>query len=121
MSSSSSVVRVSRSRRSQVWLKARGAKVRCQAADCSGVGSFTGSVILFPPLGIGPAYLRSPLSDHNTVNVGGEDVRVSSPDRVIFPRQGWTKLDVIEHFVVVAEGAIRGIRGRPTMLKRYMR
>jgi DNA ligase D-like protein (predicted polymerase) len=60
------------------------------------------------------------MSDHTTVNVGGEDVRVSSPDRVIFPRQGWTKLDVIEHFVVVAEGAIRGIRGRPTMLKRYM-
>jgi DNA ligase D-like protein (predicted polymerase) len=60
------------------------------------------------------------MSDHTTVNVGGEDVRVSSPDRVIFPQQGWTKLDVIEHFVVVAEGAIRGIRGRPTMLKRYM-
>jgi DNA ligase D-like protein (predicted polymerase) len=60
------------------------------------------------------------MSDHTTVSVGGEEVRVSSPDRVIFPRQGWTKLDVIEHFVVVAEGAIRGIAGRPTMLKRYM-
>ncbi|MEX1124445.1 MAG: ATP-dependent DNA ligase, partial [Acidimicrobiia bacterium] len=60
------------------------------------------------------------MSDDTTVNVGGEEVRVSSPDRVIFPQQGWTKLDVIDHFVVVAEGAIRGIAGRPTMLKRYM-
>ncbi len=60
------------------------------------------------------------MSDYTTVEVGGEEVRVSSPERVVFPRQGWTKLDVVEHFVVVAEGAIRGIAGRPTMLKRYM-
>ncbi|HEY6627756.1 MAG TPA: DNA primase small subunit domain-containing protein [Acidimicrobiia bacterium] len=60
------------------------------------------------------------MSDHTTVIVGGEEVRISSPDRIIFPRRGWSKLDVVEHFVVVAEGAIRGIAGRPTMLKRYM-
>lgn len=60
------------------------------------------------------------MSDHTTVQVGGEEVRISSPDRVVFPKQGWTKLDVIEHFVLVAEGAARGIARRPTMLKRYM-
>ena len=37
------------------------------------------------------------------VEVGGEDVRVSSPDRVVFPDQGWTKGDVVRHFVQVAE------------------
>jgi bifunctional non-homologous end joining protein LigD len=60
------------------------------------------------------------MGDHTTVEVGGEEVRISSPERVIFPKQGWTKLDVVEHFVRVAEGAIRGVFGRPTMLKRYM-
>jgi len=55
-----------------------------------------------------------------TVEVGGEDVRVSSPDRVVFPDKGWTKGDVVRHFVQVAEGAARGITRRPTMLKRYM-
>jgi bifunctional non-homologous end joining protein LigD len=60
------------------------------------------------------------VADHTTVSVGGEDVRVSSADRVVFPDQGWTKLDVIEHFVEVGPGALRGISGRPTMLKRYM-
>ena len=61
------------------------------------------------------------MSDHTTVIVDGEEVRISSPGRVVFPVQGWTKLDVVEHFVRVAEGAVRGISGRPTMLKRYMK
>jgi DNA ligase D-like protein (predicted polymerase) len=60
------------------------------------------------------------LSDETTVEIGGESVRITSPGKRLFPRQGWTKLDVVEHFLVVAEGALRGIYGRPTMLKRYM-
>ncbi|MDH3308015.1 MAG: ATP-dependent DNA ligase [Acidimicrobiia bacterium] len=59
--------------------------------------------------------------DETTVEVHGEEVRVSSPGRIVFPDRGWTKMDVIEHFVTVAEGAIRGVFGRPTMLKRYMK
>lgn len=61
------------------------------------------------------------MSDHTTVTVGGEEVRISSPGRVVFSDQGWTKLDVVEHFVRVARGAARGISDRPTMLKRYMK
>ena len=55
------------------------------------------------------------------VPVGDEEVRISSPDRVVFPKRGWTKLDVAQYFAVVSTGAIRGIRDRPTMLKRYMK
>lgn len=58
--------------------------------------------------------------DETHVEVAGERIRISSPGRVVFPAQGWTKMDVVEHFVAVAEGAARGIRHRPTMLKRYM-
>jgi DNA ligase D-like protein (predicted polymerase) len=58
--------------------------------------------------------------DETTVEVDGETLRITSPGRVVFPRQGWTKLAVVEHFLVCAEGALRGIRDRPTMLKRYM-
>jgi DNA ligase D-like protein (predicted polymerase) len=60
------------------------------------------------------------VADHTVVSVDGEEVRISSPDRVVFPEHGWTKLDVIHHFVTVAEGAARGITRRPTMLKRYL-
>ena len=59
------------------------------------------------------------MGDETTVSVGGEEIRISSPGRVIFPDQGWTKLDVANHFALVSEGAI-GVFGRPTMLKRFM-
>jgi DNA ligase D-like protein (predicted polymerase) len=60
------------------------------------------------------------MPDEFEVDVAGERVRITSPERVIFPEQGWTKLDVVDHFLTVASGAARGISGRPTMLKRYM-
>ncbi|MDH5292444.1 MAG: ATP-dependent DNA ligase [Acidimicrobiia bacterium] len=59
--------------------------------------------------------------DETTVGVDGEDVRISSPSRVVFPGRGWTKLDVVQHFLACHLGALRGIEGRPTMLKRYMK
>ncbi len=59
--------------------------------------------------------------DEAHVDVDGESVRISSPSRTVFPERRWTKMDVIQHFVAVREGALRGIAGRPTMLKRYMK
>jgi bifunctional non-homologous end joining protein LigD len=53
------------------------------------------------------------------VDVEGHRVRVSSPDKVMFPEQGWTKLDVVEHYIACREGALRGVRDRPTVLKRW--
>ena len=60
-------------------------------------------------------------SNETMVEIDGEEVRISSPDRVVFPDQGWTKLDVANHFATVAEGCLRGVFGRPTMMKRYMK
>ncbi|MDC3379385.1 ATP-dependent DNA ligase [Planctomycetota bacterium] len=53
------------------------------------------------------------------IEIGGREVRVSSPDKVVFPEQGWTKLDVVNHFVLTAEGALRGVHDRPVSLKRW--
>ncbi|MDJ0925710.1 MAG: ATP-dependent DNA ligase, partial [Acidimicrobiia bacterium] len=36
-----------------------------------------------------------------------------------FPDQGWTKLDVVEHFLMCGEGALRGVHNRPVSLKRW--
>lgn len=60
------------------------------------------------------------MPDETDVTIDDEIVRITSPDRVVFPDRGWTKMDVVDHFVTVATGAARGIAGRPTMLKRYM-
>ena len=55
------------------------------------------------------------------VDAEGVAVRLSSPDKVMFPEQGWTKLDVAEHYLRCAPGVLRAIRGRPCLLKRFPR
>ncbi len=61
------------------------------------------------------------MGDEVGVSIDGVTVQITSPQRVVFPEQGWTKLDVVHHFMMVAPGALRGVLGRPTMLKRYMK
>lgn len=53
------------------------------------------------------------------VEVAGRTVRVSSPDRVLFPGTTITKLDLVEHYLRCAAGAVRGVFRRPTSLKRW--
>jgi DNA ligase D-like protein (predicted polymerase) len=59
--------------------------------------------------------------DDVTVDVDGEALTITSPDKVMFPERGWTKLDVVEHFLMCVDGALGGVFGRPTMLKRWPR
>jgi len=54
-----------------------------------------------------------------SVEAAGRTVRVSSPDRIVFPHTDITKLDVVEHYLGCAEGAVRGVHRRPTSLKRW--
>jgi DNA ligase D-like protein (predicted polymerase) len=54
------------------------------------------------------------------VEVAGREVRVSNPGKVWFPRTGHTKLDVVRYYLAVADGALRGVRGRPVVLKRFV-
>ena len=59
--------------------------------------------------------------DEVFVEAGGREIRISSADKVMFPEQGWTKLDVVEHFLMCATGALRGVYNRPSLLKRWNR
>ena len=54
------------------------------------------------------------------LHVAGRDVTITNPDKVYFPRAGYTKLDLASYYAKVAEGALRGIAGRPIVLKRYV-
>ncbi len=58
-------------------------------------------------------------SEETEVDAGDGTVRVTSPGKVMFPEQGWTKLDVVEHYLACAAGALRAVYGRPTVLKRW--
>ncbi|WP_431795702.1 non-homologous end-joining DNA ligase [Microbacterium enclense] len=53
------------------------------------------------------------------LDVDGHEVRVTSPDRIVFPEPGLTKLDLARYYLAVADGALRGAGGRPMVLKRF--
>ena len=50
---------------------------------------------------------------------GPRTVRVSNPDRVVFPARGITKAEVVRYVVAVGDGALRALRERPTTLERW--
>src|SRR5438552_14274348 len=54
------------------------------------------------------------------LEVAGRAVTISNPDKVFFPKSGHTKLDLVRYYVAVAEGALRGVGGRPMALKRFV-
>jgi DNA ligase D-like protein (predicted polymerase) len=60
-----------------------------------------------------------------SLDVGGRRVEVTHPDKVIFPdrggRAGHTKLELIQYYLAVADGALRGVAGRPMILKRFVK
>jgi len=54
------------------------------------------------------------------LEVAGRPVVITNPDKIFFPQAGHTKLDLATYYAAVAEGALRGIAGRPIVLKRYV-
>jgi bifunctional non-homologous end joining protein LigD len=54
------------------------------------------------------------------LEISGREVILSNPDKVFFPRTGHTKVDLVRYYLSVAEGALRGVAGRPMALKRYV-
>ncbi|GEP48477.1 DNA polymerase domain-containing protein [Microbacterium saccharophilum] len=59
--------------------------------------------------------------DAVTLEIGGREVRVSSPGKIVFPDAGLTKLDIVEYYLTVADGALRGAADRPMVLKRFVK
>jgi DNA ligase D-like protein (predicted polymerase) len=53
------------------------------------------------------------------LSVGGRDVAISNPQKVLFPDAGVAKLDLAQYYLAVADGALRGAGGRPNVLVRY--
>ncbi len=54
------------------------------------------------------------------VEAAGREVTVSNPDKVFFPRTGYTKIDLVRYYLAVADGAVRGVARRPMALKRFV-
>jgi DNA ligase D len=62
-------------------------------------------------------------SDAIEIDAGGRELRVSSPERVIFPSTERTaevtKLDIVKYYLAVEDGIMRALRRRPTTLERW--
>jgi bifunctional non-homologous end joining protein LigD len=54
-----------------------------------------------------------------TLRISGRDVTVSNPDKVLFPQAAYTKLDLVQYYTSIAEGALRAAGDRPNVLVRY--
>ncbi|MEU5872131.1 non-homologous end-joining DNA ligase [Glycomyces sp. NPDC047369] len=54
-----------------------------------------------------------------SVSVAGRDIKVSRLDKVLFPDDGLTKGDLIDHCESVAEAMVPHLAGRPLTLRRY--
>src|SRR5215217_1639948 len=72
------------------------------------------SAMLVPPCGVRGAY-----RDLVDIEVAGRVVNLSSPDKVMFPRPGLTKLDVVDYYRRIEGPLMTAIRGRPVLMQRY--
>src|SRR5919107_1336342 len=54
------------------------------------------------------------------LEIGGREVSVSNPDKVYFPDACVTKMVLVNFYLAVADGALRGAGGRPMALKRFV-
>src|SRR2546425_9337048 len=63
--------------------------------------------------------MASAKDDDITLQIDGRDVVVTHPSKLLIPDAKVRKLDLVNYYVAVAEGALRGAGGRPCVLVRY--
>ena len=68
-----------------------------------------------------PSYkgLREPSVRGDQLEVDGRTIKVSNRDKVLYPRAGFTKGDVIDYYLRAAPVLLPHLQGRPLTLKRY--
>ncbi len=61
----------------------------------------------------------------DVIGIGDRQVSISHPDKVVFPavdgRGPVTKIDLVDYYLAVADGALRGVADRPMILKRFVK
>jgi DNA ligase D-like protein (predicted polymerase) len=60
-----------------------------------------------------------PKTPQEVIVVAGREVPISNPDKVLFPHLGYTKRDLAQYYVAVADGALAAAGHRPNVLVRY--
>src|ERR1700688_1107898 len=63
---------------------------------------------------------RRPSLSRLPVKIARREVQITNPDKVFFTVAGYTKGDLLDYYLAVAEGAVRGVSNRPMALKRFV-
>src|SRR6185369_6825742 len=58
-------------------------------------------------------------AEQEVIEVAGRSVPISNPSKVLFPQAGYTKRDLVNYYLAVAEPALRAAGNRPNVLVRY--
>ena len=58
-------------------------------------------------------------AEREVLMIGGREVTITNPRKVLFPEARLTKRDLVNYYLAVADGALRGAGGRPNVLVRY--
>ena len=53
------------------------------------------------------------------LEVGERVVKLTNPDKILFPKARKTKRDLAEYYIAVGEGIVRALYERPTQLRRF--
>jgi len=53
------------------------------------------------------------------LEVDGREIAITHPDKVFFPERGETKLELVHHYLRLAEPVMRAMGGRPTLMQRF--
>jgi DNA ligase D len=54
-----------------------------------------------------------------TLELAGREVRITSPDKVLFRERGETKLDLVRYYDAIAEPLMRTMGARPVLMQRF--
>jgi bifunctional non-homologous end joining protein LigD len=64
--------------------------------------------------------MASKKGEHAIVEACGHELRVSNPGKVFFPERGLTKMDLVNYYLECEQAAVRHLRERPTVMKRWV-
>jgi DNA ligase D-like protein (predicted polymerase) len=59
------------------------------------------------------------VAEEAVIELAGREVRITSPDKVLFNERGETKLDLVRYYAAVAEPLLRTMGGRPVLMQRF--
>src|SRR5262245_22402812 len=67
-----------------------------------------------------PKKPAKPRGNFVVLPLAGREVTITNPEKVYFPQANISKLGLVQYYIAVADGALRGVARRPQIMKRFV-